>query len=64
MAEESGKVASVTADQIIVTKDVDAYLKANPPPAPAARAVTLLELCDPRLAQPLVSSTVLSSRTP
>jgi azurin len=50
--------------EIVVTKDVDAYLKANPPPAPAARAVTLLELCDPRLAQPLVSSTVLSSRTP
>ncbi len=49
--------------EIIVTKDVDAYLKANPPPAPAARAVTLLELCDPRLAQPLVSSTVLPSRT-
>ena len=49
--------------EIVVTKDVDAYLKANPPPAPAARAVTLLELCDPRLAQPLVSSTVLPSST-
>jgi hypothetical protein len=50
--------------EIVVTKDVDAYLKANLAPAPAARSVTAIELCDPRLQQPLVSSTVLSPRIP
>ena len=50
--------------QIIVTKDVDAYLKANPA-APAARpGVTRLELCDPRLSKPLAATTVILSRTP
>ncbi len=51
--------------QIVVTKDVDAYLKANPAAAPAARpAVTQLELCDPRLTKPLAATSVILNRIP
>ena len=51
--------------QIVVTKDVDAYLKANPIAAPAARpAVTQLELCDPSLTKPLAANSVILNRTP
>ncbi len=50
--------------EIVVTKNVEAYLKANPAPVPTARSVMNLELCDPRVAQPLVSSTVPAPRTP
>ncbi|MEI8089085.1 MAG: PVC-type heme-binding CxxCH protein [Opitutaceae bacterium] len=51
--------------QIVVTKDVDAYLKANPAAAPAARpAVTQLELCDPSLTKPLAATSVTFNRTP
>jgi hypothetical protein len=51
--------------QIVVTKDVDAYLKANPAAAPAARpAVTQLELCDPRLTKPLAATSVTFNRIP
>jgi azurin/glucose/arabinose dehydrogenase/lysophospholipase L1-like esterase len=50
--------------QIVVTKDVDAYLKANPVAAPAPRpAVTTIELCDPRLAKPLAATSVSSNPT-
>jgi len=51
--------------QIVVTKDVDAYLKANPAAAPAARpAVTQLELCDPRLTKPLAATSIILNRIP
>jgi azurin len=51
--------------QIVVTKDVDAYLKANPAAAPAARpGVTTLELCDPRSSQPLTVKSVSLTLTP
>ena len=51
--------------QIVVTKDVDAYLKANPAAVPAARpAVTQLELCDPRLTKPLAATSVTFNRIP
>jgi glucose/arabinose dehydrogenase/azurin/lysophospholipase L1-like esterase len=48
--------------QIVVTKDVDAYLKANPIAAPAPRpGVTTIELCDPRLVKPLAVTAVSSN---
>ena len=50
--------------QIVVTKDVDAYLKANPLAAPAKPALTTIELCDPRLLKPLAATSVSQPRTP
>jgi azurin len=49
--------------QIVVTKDVEAYLKANPIAAPAKPALTTIELCDPRLIKPLAATSVSSSST-
>lgn len=43
--------------EIIVTKDVDAYLKSNAAVTPAPRPVTAIELCDPRTARPLAAAT-------
>ncbi|MBC7365829.1 MAG: HEAT repeat domain-containing protein [Undibacterium sp.] len=50
--------------QIVVTKDVEAYLKANPSAAPAKPAVTSLELCDPRLVKPLAALSVSPNSIP